>query len=333
MTGSGSPTLLAALGISPAAGRLYDRVRAYSGTPVAEVADSLEMTAPRLRQELAPLRERGVVEEVDDTLVVLPPAEAVTRVLAGLADGAQQAHARLVEISRALPELAGSTAMPESLTLPEEQPLDGEVIARQYIPRTVEAVVRSGTGGLRWLRPDQWALPWEDRMTALIAEMVAAGRRCRAIYPVRALRDAPLAVAARVEAGEEIRVLPEVPTRMLVVGSSHALLPEPLGAAASPRLVVRQPGLVDAMALLFERLWVQAAAIPELSDPGRGQRSPAHRRFLLEQLAEGAQDEQIARRLGVSLRTVRRRVAEVMTELNAESRFQAGVEAVRRGWL
>ncbi|MBZ5735679.1 LuxR C-terminal-related transcriptional regulator [Nocardioides sp. TRM66260-LWL] len=57
------------------------------------------------------------------------------------------------------------------------------------------------------------------------------------------------------------------------------------------------------------------------------------RQFILEQLAVGAQDDQIARLLGVSLRTVRRRVADVMAELGAESRFQAGVEAVRRGWL
>jgi DNA-binding NarL/FixJ family response regulator len=40
----------------------------------------------------------------------------------------------------------------------------------------------------------------------------------------------------------------------------------------------------------------------------------------------------IARSLGVSLRTVRRRIAELLAELGVESRFQAGAEAVRRGW-
>jgi DNA-binding NarL/FixJ family response regulator len=57
------------------------------------------------------------------------------------------------------------------------------------------------------------------------------------------------------------------------------------------------------------------------------------RRLLLGQLARGAKDEQIARALGLSLRTVRRRIAEIMADLGADSRFQAGVEAVRRGWL
>ena len=68
--------------------------------------------------------------------------------------------------------------------------------------------------------------------------------------------------------------------------------------------------------------------------PGRGEgRGPQLRRFLLDQLAHGAKDEQIARTLGISLRTVRRRVAAILAELGVESRFQAGVEAARRGWL
>lgn len=58
----------------------------------------------------------------------------------------------------------------------------------------------------------------------------------------------------------------------------------------------------------------------------------AHRR-LLEMLAAGSKDEQMARALDMSLRTVRRRVAALLVELGVTSRFQAGVEAVRRGWL
>jgi DNA-binding NarL/FixJ family response regulator len=52
---------------------------------------------------------------------------------------------------------------------------------------------------------------------------------------------------------------------------------------------------------------------------------------ILEGLMLGSKDEAMARQLGVSLRTVRRRVADLMTELGATTRFQAGMEAVRRG--
>ncbi|MCZ0982437.1 hypothetical protein O1L60_35735 [Streptomyces diastatochromogenes] len=48
-------------------------------------------------------------------------------------------------------------------------------------------------------------------------------------------------------------------------------------------------------------------------------------------LAEGAKDEVIARRMGMSLRTCRRHIADLLEELGAESRFQGGVLAERAG--
>ena len=107
-------------------------------------------------------------------------------------------------------------------------------------------------------------------------------------------------------------------------------MPEPLGFADEPRLLIRQRGLVEALMLLFELMWDRAAPVAELD---RGEARPDLRRLLLLQLADGAKDEQIARTLGLSLRTVRRRIADLLIELGVDSRFQAGVEAVRRGWL
>jgi DNA-binding NarL/FixJ family response regulator len=127
-----------------------------------------------------------------------------------------------------------------------------------------------------------------------------------------------------------VRVVDELPTRLLIIQGSHVVLPEPLGFADEPRLLVRQPAIVGALTLLFEEYWHQATALPDLDA-----QLPrvAVRGSLLRQLAAGAKDEQIARMLGLSLRTVRRRVADLMIELGADTRFQAGVEAARRGWL
>ena len=54
---------------------------------------------------------------------------------------------------------------------------------------------------------------------------------------------------------------------------------------------------------------------------------------VLRLAAQGLSDEGIARHLGLSVRTVRARFADAMAELGAQSRFHAGVEAARRGWL
>ena len=59
----------------------------------------------------------------------------------------------------------------------------------------------------------------------------------------------------------------------------------------------------------------------------------ARDRTILALLAAGAPDATIARQTGVSQRTVERRVRALMDQLGAGTRFQAGVQAARRGLL
>lgn len=56
-------------------------------------------------------------------------------------------------------------------------------------------------------------------------------------------------------------------------------------------------------------------------------------RQLLALMRTGATDRAIARELGVSERTVHRRIARLQTLLGAHSRFQLGVFAASRKWL
>jgi hypothetical protein len=138
-------------------------------------------------------------------------------------------------------------------------------------------------------------------------------------------------VRPRAAAGEPVRVLAEVPSRVAIMGTTAALIPEVWGRNTGRRLVVRQPAIIAAFTMLFEALWERAMAIPGLDGPVQTDDRSNDRRLLMDQLANGAKDEQIARTLGISLRTVRRRVADILDELGVNSRFQAGVEAVRRG--
>lgn len=56
-------------------------------------------------------------------------------------------------------------------------------------------------------------------------------------------------------------------------------------------------------------------------------------REILAVLNCGVTDELAAKQLGVSPRTIRRRVAAVLDLLGATSRFEAGAKAVQAGWL
>jgi DNA-binding NarL/FixJ family response regulator len=66
---------------------------------------------------------------------------------------------------------------------------------------------------------------------------------------------------------------------------------------------------------------------PEEVAPGR---STAEDRRIIALLLSGLTDEAIARQLGVSYRTARRRIAALIERLGVHTRFQAGVQAALR---
>jgi DNA-binding NarL/FixJ family response regulator len=92
---------------------------------------------------------------------------------------------------------------------------------------------------------------------------------------------------------------------------------------------VYSSALLDALIQFFEFTWEQAA--PLGADP----QSPLAEedRRLLTLLLAGLKDDAIARQLGLSTRTMRRRMKNLMDLLGADNRFQAGAQAARRGWI
>jgi hypothetical protein len=120
-----------------------------------------------------------------------------------------------------------------------------------------------------------------------------------------------------------------VPTKLLVVDRSAALMPlHPASSDGSPvALVVENPTLADLLSQLFTRIW--ATAVPLDGPPGTSSQGWAE--DLPALLLLGLTDDVIARHIGVNVRTVRRQVASLMAHLGASSRFQAGVQAARRG--
>jgi len=327
----GDPSsVLAALGLDRMTEHLYFRLVPVSGHTLTGVAQLVESGTDRLLRDMAPLLDRGLVTLVEDRVVVPPLAEALSALVLGEARRSAASATRLAELSSAVPHLVAAATRPDRHHLNEVHPLDGELSSGGNPLELLKLMVRSSRGDMLWLRPDAWAMPRESLVTEVLAEAMASGRRSRAIYPVRALTEAPDALRARARLGEEVRVMSEVRTRMFIFGDAHAVLPEPLGFADEPRVHVRQRSIVAALTMWFEPMWATAAPVPELED---GEAAGDGRRFLLDQLMAGAADEVIARKLGSGLRTVRRRVASLMTELGGNTRFQAGVEAVRRGWL
>jgi len=323
-------SVLTALGLSPDDERRYQHLLPLSGGPVGDVAVAIGTDADGLRDRLRGLLDRGLVSIGGGRLTVLPMPALVSHLLGEQAEVARRSRERLLDLADAIPFLAASASRPGPGQHDELGGIDGEVSAGGNALMLLTNLIDESKGDLLWLRPDAWMMPRESAISVVVGRAVASGRRSRAIYPLRALHEAPEVLRARADQGEEVRLIDDLPTRLLVIRGTHAVLPEPLGFRDEPRLLVRQPAIVGALTLLFESYWNDATALPDL-EPGRPRADM--RSNLLRQLAAGAKDEQMARTLGLSLRTVRRRVADLLIELGVDTRFQAGVEAARRGWL
>jgi hypothetical protein len=321
-------SVLSALGVSEADERRYQQILPLSGAPTAGVAAALGVPVERLHEPLAGLIGHGIVAIEDGCLSVLPQPEVVAAAITREGAAAVRTRDRLDDLARSISFLTAAGSRPGPGEVEDLGRIDGEVSAGGNALALLTALIEQSKGDLLFLRPDTWLMPRESAMSRVVGRAVASGRRSRAIYPFRALQVAPEGLQTRADEGEEVRFVDDMPTRLFVISGSHAILPEPLGFADEPRILVRQGAIVGALTLLFELYWERSIGLAELAGARNDQRT-----FLLRQLAAGAKDEHIARTLGLSLRTVRRRVAELMIDLGVDTRFQAGAEAVRRGWL
>lgn len=159
-------------------------------------------------------------------------------------------------------------------------------------------------------------------------EAVRRGVKYRLVIE-RGVLEGPGGLAAVEEsaaAGEEIRSMEALPLRMLIADDEMALVP--LAASGEPgAVVVRRSGLLDALVALFEQTW--SRALPVAATP------PVHEGDLdsriVALLLQGYGDKSIAVQLGVSSRTVQRRIREWMDQAGVTTRIQLGHWLGRRG--
>jgi DNA-binding CsgD family transcriptional regulator len=167
-------------------------------------------------------------------------------------------------------------------------------------------------------------------------EALGRGVGYQVIYGTRVLRDpAALRMVERcTEAGEQARVVPEVPVNLTIVDDRWALVAARASVAGHNRvaaLVVHDSPLLAGLVGGFEVFW--RMAVPLTGGSIEGDVPTGDDRRLLSYLSAGLTDESIARELGVSERTVARRISRLQETLGAQTRFQLGVQASRQGWL
>jgi hypothetical protein len=128
--------------------------------------------------------------------------------------------------------------------------------------------------------------------------------------------EARRAVDGLLDAGLVVRTIARPPSWFFADGDVVGALPARWGDPwPTSVLLVRTPVVADLLTAYFEQLWARSA--PPSASPDRD--------AILGLLAEGLTDEEIAARLHLSGRTVRRRITDAMDDAGATNRFTLGV--------
>lgn len=313
---------LQVLGLGAAAEALY---RALLGQPHATLADLallLQRPAGDLQAELAAMQSRGLVSasrrQPDGWEAALPEV-AVELLLMERQAELNRARAVLPDLLRGLMrDRAGSDGQDVRIV-----PAEPEAQLRAYLDlhhaarQTMAAIV---------CPPFITAAP--DAMEAARSQARLRGVRYRFLIAPEILQWPGWHDAARqsVDAGDEIRVAEHLPFKLLLCDRSAGLLPLRSDAPEGPALRLGPTAALDALWLLFESLWASATPALEAAanDPG-----DAELRTLVTLLASGANDKKIASVLGISERTLLRRISVLSAQLQARSRFQCGWQAAK----
>jgi sugar-specific transcriptional regulator TrmB len=154
------------------------------------------------------------------------------------------------------------------------------------------------------------------------------------------------AAVAAIERGEEIRIAHHVPMKLMVIDRQLAILPiaeDPTtdergesSGAGDPEtvgaLLIHRGSLLDGLLALFDAYWREATPLVTGDGRSSSELEPLDAQILSLLLA-GLTDQATANQLGLSLRTVQRRVRALMDLAGADTRIQLGLHAARRAWV
>jgi len=293
-------------GLSPEAEKLY----------LAMLAGS-ESEPGAAREELERL---GLVRDDE----VRPPRSA----LAAIASGYEAAAIRARETAEVLAKAYAERGAREVDFVEVLKDADEVISAFEEMQSQAKAEIRALDPG-SYLSPQPEASPAQP-------PALARGVGYRVVYDSSLLQTELgfASVQESIAVGEQARAFPGVPLKLVIADSDRALIAVPTVTGGNVVALLIHPSvLLSALVELFEAFWRMAVSITPGGQQDSHEEPTTATRRLMALLSAGLTDESIARELGVSERTVHRRVSRLQQLLGAQTRFQLGVQASRRGWL
>ena len=328
--------MLEALGLSPAEERVYDAMVTGQAATVAELAGLTGVPRTGVSRAVQSLAGKGLVSRLPGRAArfsALDPAVAAGTLAQVQEQALRAAHERMRELARCYSAAQNDASLAEQVEVIE---------GADNIWKTHVRLVHAAQRQVRIFDSPPYLEPHPERENTDERRILSTGLTMRCVYS----RDAVLLpgreahIRAAVHSGEQARVSASLPMKMIICDAAMALIPVVPGVASGmpAAYLIHPSSLLDALAALFEAYWNQAVAL-NLSAPQAAAEPPAdevitsddHR--ILALLAAGATDDAIGRATGCSMRTVQRRIRDLMRIVGAQTRFQLGIAATRRHWV
>jgi transcriptional regulator with XRE-family HTH domain len=311
---------LADIGIQIVDERVYRMLLRRDGATDTRISSALGLSASATRKALASLEKNGFATHSPEHVrryFAAPPDLAIEALMLRRQEQARSTIAELRESAKT----TRGTRREESIV---------EILSREAAAQVFAQIIQSAEHDILGLERPPVLVSSNDAPDEMQLKLLARGVRFRSITDSSMLNAPGTLNRLRLatQAGEQYRVYPKLPFKLIVVDHRIGLIPLNLARPDGPALLVRSSSLLVALCEMFEMLWRSSVpfSLDEAvtHDDAPSQRTSARIDALLPMLVSGLNDKTIELELGVSQRTLTRRIVDLMKRLGATTRFQAG---------
>ncbi len=322
---------LSVIGIDATQEQVYRALITYPDATTAVLAGKLGLPEPTVIDALKAIAERGLAARsaaAPDRYVPAPPAVALGAILTQYRDDLRRVDVVLAELAETYRQASEARSIQDVI----EVVTGVEAIRHRFdqVQQGAEAEV------LAFVTGPTIAVSYAENVARHRAK--ERGVVYRRVVDRSEFEAAELIaeIAAKVRLGEEIRVVESLPTKLIIADRSKALVALQTGGVPSAMLV-HGSGLLDGLLALFDTTW-QAAVPVRLGPVGATEGMPVPPidevdGKILGLLLAGFTDQAVAGQLGMSVRTVQRRVSHLLDTAGVQTRMQLGWYAARQGWI
>jgi Sugar-specific transcriptional regulator TrmB len=317
--GVGAPRMLAALGIEEMEERTYCALLSHRLATMEDVATVLSLSPRKAQRLLDSIESKGLASHSPERprrYIAASPELAIEALASQRQADIERARSSIPMLKKQISSSPDTEENEQVVELIPSRAALGQIVVQmlQTVQSEIVGFQRAPTLKIQ-------GFPYE----------MPPGLRIRTISDAGylAVPGALNSLRLDIEKGEEARVSPTLPIKLMIVDRRIGLVPLNVEDQGGPVMLVRSSSLLDSLYALFELTWERSTPIVFTSD-GKLKTGEPHSRLsdaagqVIPLLAAGLNDKAIAYEAGMSTTTLNRRIAELMKCFGTRTRFQLG---------